>query len=211
MWFQNCILFANFALFLCWGLTSPSNFFHSYHGRQLSYHTVCSWASSLAVHMYKVRPRKSTRPLIFTSASGCKASEKFIFLVKIKFFPIYANSFCNAGQVPVLRYFEAWNWFLPSSVIYPTWIRIRERKISIKLCDNTRVWTHHPSSIVHRSQLPIHLSTDWAEVNILSLGCKYLFVKKQFTITITDLTHKVLITTAADDKFCNIFLSFWQK
>ena len=23
-----------------------------------------------------------------------------IFLVKIKFFPIYANSFCDAGQVP---------------------------------------------------------------------------------------------------------------
>ena len=30
-----------------------------------------------------------------------------IFLVKNKFFPIYANNFCDAGQVPILRYFEA--------------------------------------------------------------------------------------------------------
>ena len=30
-----------------------------------------------------------------------------LFLVKIKIFPIYANNFCNAGQVPILRYFEA--------------------------------------------------------------------------------------------------------
>ena len=30
-----------------------------------------------------------------------------IFLVKIKSFPIYANNFCDAGQVPIFRYFEA--------------------------------------------------------------------------------------------------------
>ena len=31
----------------------------------------------------------------------------FIFLMKIKYFPIYANNFCGAGQVLILRYFEA--------------------------------------------------------------------------------------------------------
>ena len=30
-----------------------------------------------------------------------------IFLVKIKKIPIYANIFCDAGQVPILRYFKA--------------------------------------------------------------------------------------------------------
>ena len=30
-----------------------------------------------------------------------------IFIVKIKFFPMYANICCEAGQVPILRYFEA--------------------------------------------------------------------------------------------------------
>ena len=30
-----------------------------------------------------------------------------IFLVKIKYFPIYVSSFCDAGQVPIFRYFEA--------------------------------------------------------------------------------------------------------
>ena len=32
--------------------------------------------------------------------------EILIFLVKIKFFPIYANIFCDAGQVPILRNYE---------------------------------------------------------------------------------------------------------
>ena len=31
-----------------------------------------------------------------------------IFLVKFDFFPIYANNFYDAGQVPIIRYFEAW-------------------------------------------------------------------------------------------------------
>ena len=30
-----------------------------------------------------------------------------IFLVKIKFSPMFANKFCDAGQVPIFRYFEA--------------------------------------------------------------------------------------------------------
>ena len=30
-----------------------------------------------------------------------------IFPMKIKYFPIYANNFCDAGQVLILRYFEA--------------------------------------------------------------------------------------------------------
>ena len=34
-----------------------------------------------------------------------------IFLVKIKFFPIYANRFCDAGQVPIFRYFKACRGF----------------------------------------------------------------------------------------------------
>ena len=37
------------------------------------------------------------------------------FLVKIKFFPMYANNFCDAGQVPISRYFEAWIEKLVSS------------------------------------------------------------------------------------------------
>ena len=49
----------------------------------------------------------STRPLVFTSASGCRASENFDISSENQFFPIYANSFCDAGQVPIFRYFEA--------------------------------------------------------------------------------------------------------
>ena len=30
-----------------------------------------------------------------------------IFLVRIKFFPIHANHFCDTGRVLILRYFEA--------------------------------------------------------------------------------------------------------
>ena len=33
--------------------------------------------------------------------------EILIFLMKVNIFPIYANNFCDAGQVPILRNFEA--------------------------------------------------------------------------------------------------------
>ena len=39
----------------------------------------------------------STGQLLFTSALGCRASEKF----DTYFFPIQANGFCDAGQVPI--------------------------------------------------------------------------------------------------------------
>ena len=35
--------------------------------------------------------------------------EILIFLVKIIFFLIYVNNFCNAGQVPIFRYLEAFH------------------------------------------------------------------------------------------------------
>ena len=52
--------------------------------------------------------KNSTRPLVFTSASGCRASGNFDISSENEFFPIYANIFCDAGQVLILRYFEAW-------------------------------------------------------------------------------------------------------
>ena len=48
-----------------------------------------------------------TRPLVFTSAPGCRASENFDISSKNFFFPMYANIFCDAGQVPISRYFKA--------------------------------------------------------------------------------------------------------
>ena len=50
----------------------------------------------------------STLPLVFTSTSGCRASENFdITSENIKKSHV-ANIFCDAGQVLILRYFEAW-------------------------------------------------------------------------------------------------------
>ena len=37
-----------------------------------------------------------------------------LFLVKLNFFPIYANNLCDAGQVHILRYFEAWRTIIGS-------------------------------------------------------------------------------------------------
>ena len=48
----------------------------------------------------------STRPLVFMSASGCRASENFDISSENQFFPIYGNNIYDAGQVPTLRYFE---------------------------------------------------------------------------------------------------------
>ena len=53
------------------------------------------------------RLENSSRPLIFMSASGRRENENFDISGGILFFPIYANNFCDAGQVPTLRYFEA--------------------------------------------------------------------------------------------------------
>ena len=53
--------------------------------------------------------QNSTRPLIFTSASGCRARESFDISSENQIFPIYTNNICDAGQVPILRYFEAWS------------------------------------------------------------------------------------------------------
>ena len=48
----------------------------------------------------------STRRLVFTILAA-EQVKILIFLVKIYFFPIYVNNFCDAGQVPILRNFEA--------------------------------------------------------------------------------------------------------
>ena len=59
-------------------------------------------------HTYTSGLENSTRQLVFLSASVCKASENFdISSVKFNVFPIYANNFSDAGQMPILRYFEA--------------------------------------------------------------------------------------------------------
>ena len=49
----------------------------------------------------------STCPLIFMSASGYRASEKFDVSQENSFSPYMPIFFCEAGQVPILRYFEA--------------------------------------------------------------------------------------------------------
>ena len=49
----------------------------------------------------------STRLLVFTSTKGCRASENFEIANENQNLPIYANNFCDAGQVSIFRYFEA--------------------------------------------------------------------------------------------------------
>ena len=44
-----------------------------------------------------------------------------IFLVKIKNFPMYANIFCDAGQVPISRYFETCNDLVTSLTLKVIW------------------------------------------------------------------------------------------
>ena len=50
----------------------------------------------------------STRLLVFTGASGCRVSKNFDISSEY-FFLIYANTLCDAQQVPILRYFNALN------------------------------------------------------------------------------------------------------
>ena len=48
----------------------------------------------------------STRPVIFTVTQAAGQVKILIFLVKIENFPIHVNNFCDAGQVPIFRYFK---------------------------------------------------------------------------------------------------------
>ena len=48
-----------------------------------------------------------TRPLVFTSASGCRASGNFDISNENKYVSLICNNFCDAGQVPISRNFEA--------------------------------------------------------------------------------------------------------
>ena len=50
----------------------------------------------------------NTSPLVFMSTKGCRASENFEISSENQFLPIYAYNFCDAGQVSIFRYFEAW-------------------------------------------------------------------------------------------------------
>ena len=43
----------------------------------------------------------NTHLLVFSSASGCRASENFDISGENHFFPICANNICDAGQVPI--------------------------------------------------------------------------------------------------------------
>ena len=64
------------------------------------------------LHVSSSGLENSTRPLVFTSALGCRASENFDISSENCIFPLYANKFCDAGQVPILRYFEACSVYL---------------------------------------------------------------------------------------------------
>ena len=70
---------------------------------------VTSKGSDQPAHTHSPGLENSTRPrpLVFTSALGCRASENFDISSENQFFPIYGNNNCDAGQVPILRYFEA--------------------------------------------------------------------------------------------------------
>ena len=64
--------------------------------------------NSIGLKRGKAGLENSTRLLVFTSASGCRASENFDISSENYIFSLYANKFCDAGQVPILRYVEAW-------------------------------------------------------------------------------------------------------
>ena len=62
---------------------------------------------------YKVLVNQGSKIALVHSYLGVPQAagqvEILIFLMKIYNFSIYANNFCDAGQVPILRNFEAWD------------------------------------------------------------------------------------------------------
>ena len=71
-----------------------------YHGIkhfEACHRSDCQGSKIGPVHLYLQLPQAAGQVKIL------------IFLMKIKYFPIYANNFCDAGQALILRYFEAWS------------------------------------------------------------------------------------------------------
>ena len=67
-----------------------------------------SFSSLLLIHSRKVQGSKKALVRSYLRVPQAAGQVKIlIFLVKFKFSPIYANNFCDAGQVPTSRYFEA--------------------------------------------------------------------------------------------------------
>ena len=59
----------------------------------------------------------STRPLVFTSATGCRASENFDSSCENYIFSHRCQYNCDAGQVLILRYFEV--CMIPKYILTP--------------------------------------------------------------------------------------------
>ena len=84
--------------------------------------------------------KNSTRPLVFTSVSGCRASEYFDISSENKIFPMDANKFCDAGQVPIFRYFEAWIVVIFNMIpVFPNMI-----PVSLSHTEHTADMVGHP-------------------------------------------------------------------
>ena len=57
--------------------------------------------------------------LLLLSASDCSASEILVeFQCKLTFVFINANNCCDAGQVPILRYFKVWRYVWGDILVY---------------------------------------------------------------------------------------------
>ena len=64
--------------------------------------------------------------------------------MKFKFFPIYANNFCDVGQVPILIYLEAWTHDRITELSYASYAHKDFLKVFIN--DLTQAGTSAPES-----------------------------------------------------------------
>ena len=103
--------------------------------------------------------KNSTRPLVFTSTSGCRASGNFDIFSENYLFLIYVNNFCNAGQVPIFRYFEA----CPSPVFQKDLLIVARFQTVLCHTFNFAIKTHVVASALNQiSDTFIWLQTiDW--------------------------------------------------
>ena len=57
---------------------------------------------------------------------------------------MYANSFCDAGQVPIFRYFEAW----VSLLIVPEFMKDKDTLINVRNHNHEKLLTELESLVV---------------------------------------------------------------
>ena len=92
-------------------IPSTSSYFVTPEGSMFDLDSSSVVRSLIGLFIFRCKPVQGSKIALVRSClrvpQAAGQVKILILLVKIKFFPMFTNIFCDAGQVPISRYFEA--------------------------------------------------------------------------------------------------------